>query len=288
MNKDDRNKLITDNLGLIHLVIKKLNLKWDTEDEHQSFIDSGLDGLINAAGKYNPESDNKFSTFACVCIKSMLCRNLYFKTRKKSCNSYGKDLSLNYLISDEDDIEFGDLIPDQKNNIEEQIEQKLEVERLLNAVNNLKNKKDALVVKKYYGLEEYSPKTFQEIADELNVSKSTVQFRNKRAIKNLKNYLQKDQRDVFAKEKGVNAMNKDEKKKENSMVELNNYLFNQLASLDDNSKDFEKEIRKSYATTQLAQQIINNANTMLKAAKLAKETNTNSKEVLKILGINNE
>ncbi len=46
-------KLVTDNLGLINLMIKKQNCKWETEDEFQNYYDYGLEGLIRGAKTYD-------------------------------------------------------------------------------------------------------------------------------------------------------------------------------------------------------------------------------------------
>lgn len=83
-------------------------------------------------------------------------------------------------------------------------------------------------------------------------------------------------------------MKEETKKKENTLQTLNNYLFEQLSNLNDNSNDLDKEIRKSYAVTQLAQQIINNANTCIKAVKLANEHKIKDKKTLSLIGLDNE
>lgn len=81
---------------------------------------------------------------------------------------------------------------------------------------------------------------------------------------------------------------KKEQKKDNTLQSINDYLFEQLSNLNNNQKDLNTEIRKSYAVTQLAQQIINNANTCIKAAKLVNENEIKDKKTLSLIGINNE
>lgn len=192
-------QLILENIKLIYLVIKQMHLKWDTDDEFQSFYDSGLDGLINAAKRYNPEKDNKFSTFACICIKSMISKNLYLKTMLKRYNPCGKDISLNYIINEdtEHSTEFIDFIADSKINIEEEIEKKLEIERLLHAVDNLKNEKDKMAIKMYYGLDGFKEHTLEQVAKKMNVTREMIRVRVSRARNKLKEYLEKHDRDVF-------------------------------------------------------------------------------------------
>lgn len=290
-------QLILENTKLIHLVIKQMHLKWDTEDEFQSFYDSGLDGLMNAAKRYDPEKDNKFSTFACICIRSMIARYLYNKTRKKNFNENGKDISLNHIINEDNEnlTEYGDFISDPKVNIEEEIVKKLEIERLLHAVDSLKNEKDKMAIKMYYGLDGFQQHTLEQVAKKMNVTREMIRVRVSRARVKLKKYLEKNDRDVFViahkKDKVAKkevVMKEETKKKENTLQTLNNYLFEQLSNLNDDNNDLDKEIRKSYAVTQLAQQIINNANTCIKAVKLANEHEIKDKKTLSLIGLDNE
>lgn len=60
----------------------------------------------------------------------------------------------------------------------------------------------------------------------------------------------------------------------NSLTDLNNYLFEQIERLQDDSLDdaaLEKEIRRGEAVTSVAETIIENAGMQLRAAKFASE-----------------
>lgn len=79
----------------------------------------------------------------------------------------------------------------------------------------------------------------------------------------------------------------------NSLIDLNNYLFEELERLNDEEElkedeSLEKEIKRSKAITNVAQQIINNANTVLTAKKYADEYGINSKVIPKMLGTNED
>ncbi len=286
-------KLITENIGLIYTVIKELHVH-ETEDGFQDCYDSGLVGLINGVRTYD-DTKGKISTYLCKCIKNEILKLFVVKTQKKNFNKFGKDVSLNYLISDEE-IEFGELIADDRVNVEEEIEKKLESERVLNAVNSLKNETDKLVIKKMYGLDGYDQKNCLEIATEYGVSRSAINFRIHRALTNLKVYIEKHDREVFMQEKKevkyqeVQPVNKVKKSaRGSSLKDLNDILFEQLNKLNDSAgEEFEKEIRKSYAVSQIAQQIIANTNTAIKATKLAKEHDLKSSSQLKFIGLNDE
>lgn len=290
MSNEERDNLVINNIGLIHLVIKQMHLSWKTDDEWQNYYDFGLEGLINASKKFDVNQDIKFSTFACVCIKNMIARCLHFKTLSKNFNENGKDISLNYIVNEdyENKTEYGDFIADPNVNIEKEIEKKLEIEKLINAINNLKNEKDKISIKMYYGIEGFREHTLEEVANKLGVTKEMIRVRVSRARKKLKEYLENNDRDVFLIKYNEEVIMKKEQKKDNTLQSLNDYLFEQLSNLNNNQKDLNTEIRKSYAVTQLAQQIINNANTCIKAAKLVNENEIKDKKTLSLIGINNE
>lgn len=74
----------------------------------------------------------------------------------------------------------------------------------------------------------------------------------------------------------------------NNLNSLNNYLFKQLERLNydenlDNSDNFDKEIKRTKAITDVAKTIIDNANTVINATKTASEIGmSNASEILKL------
>ncbi len=70
MNKQERNKLVLKNIGLVHKVAKMLDIDMDYNDK----IQEGTIGLIKAVEMYNPKRCRQFSTYACVCIRSHIIR----------------------------------------------------------------------------------------------------------------------------------------------------------------------------------------------------------------------
>lgn len=293
MNKDD---LIVENIPLIYKCIKDMHCYWKTEDEFQSLYDAGLEGLVRGASEYD-DSKGKPSTFLYPCIKNMICRGIYLSECDKRKINKEVMVSLNKEVNSENDTTYEDFVEDPSINIEEEIEKKLELERLLNAVNSLENEKDKLVIKMYYGLDGYTSINSREIAKKWGCSHQLVNIRRRRAIENLKKYMNKQDREAFMleerKEKPViiqtevKVPTKENNDTKNTLLRLNDILFEQLNKLNHvkDDVDFEKEIRKSYAVSQLAQQIVANTNTCIKAIKLAKEDNIDNKQ-LSFVGIN--
>lgn len=58
----------------------------------------------------------------------------------------------------------------------------------------------------------------------------------------------------------------------NSLVDLNNYLFEQLERLNDEDLDLDEEIVRAKAIGDIAKNIVDNANTILKAKKFQYES----------------
>ena len=68
------NNLITDNLNLVHFVIKKMNL--NNSSDYEDYYQIGVIGLIYASNTYNSKLNITFSTYAYVCIKNEILKYL--------------------------------------------------------------------------------------------------------------------------------------------------------------------------------------------------------------------
>ena len=285
----DEEKLFLENKGLIYMAIKRMHLFYDTEDEFQEYYDAGVDGLLNGIRTYDETKGFKISTYLYTCIYNGIARRVYLNTMPKRKNKYGRDLSLNKLVdtADDESNEFGDFIPDPNVNIEKEIDDEIEKERLILAVNQLKNEKDKLVIKMYYGLDGYEEfGTYEKVGRQLGITREAVRQKLVRALKNLKSIYEKvNEKEILNKKVEVRVLMNQEKK--NSLSVLNDVLFEQLNKLTTSSKEqLDEEIRKTYAVTQIAQQITNNFNTCIKAVKLSTDNSINDKSKLKIMGIN--
>lgn len=196
-------KLILENIPLIYKVIKDMHCYWKTEDEFQSLYDAGLEGLIRGAKSYD-NSKGKHSTFLYQCIRNMICREIYSSELDKRKINKEIMISLDKEVDPESDTTYKDYLEDVNVNIEAEIEKKLEVERLLSAVNSLKSQKDKLAIKKYYGLEGYSMKNCEEIAKEFGVSRTMIATRIRRCYPKLKKWLERNSIEAFMLENNKN------------------------------------------------------------------------------------
>lgn len=288
----DEEKLFLENKGLIYMAIKRMHLFYDTEDEFQEYYDAGVDGLLNGIRTYDETKGFKLSTYLYTCIYNGIARRVYLNTMPKRKNKYGRDLSLNKLVdtADDESNEFGDFIPDPNVNIEKEIDDEIEKERLILAVNQLKNEKDKLVIKMYYGLDGYEELgTYEKVGRQLGISREAVRQKLVRALKNLKSIYEKvNDKEILNKNISGGFFMSEiyQEKPKNNLSSLNDILFEQLNKLTTSTSErLDEEIRKSCAVAQLAQQITNNINTCIKAVKMANDNKFDDKE-RKLLGIN--
>lgn len=260
-------KLVTDNLPLINLMIKKLNCKYETEDEYQNYYDYGLEGLIKGAKTYD-KSKGKPSTYLCKCISHSIKRAFFLNSMLKRTNPAGRDISLNYIIDGDninDFTEYGDLIPDPNVNIEEEVEKIFEKENVLNAVNNLKIEKDKIAIKMYYGLEGYEElKSYDKIAKKFGVSRNAIFFRIQRAKKELKKTL-KNPIDISIKREiknkgGCFKMNNDTDSINDNINKIQNIILENIVKIDKCEENLGKEVGRSNAISKLANAYIQTCN----------------------------
>lgn len=185
---EKQQQMILDNLGLIYVAMNQLNLNWQTEDEWQDYYDSGLMGLINGVKAFEDNKGMKPSTFLIPCIKNEIKHLLVAKMRYKRFNQYGKDISLNKTTKE--DTELVNFVIDKSISIEQEVERKIEIENIIHRINKMKNIKDALVLKMYFGLDGFTERSMSEISEILNVSEQMISVRFNKGIENLKKEME--------------------------------------------------------------------------------------------------
>ena len=336
--KSNVDKLILDNQKLIYKVIKDLKCYWKTEDEFQNLYDAGLEGLIRGAKAYDGTTTP--GTYLYTCIKNMICREFYVSEQLNKRINKEIMISLNAEISDDSDETYLDFIEDTTINLEEDLLKKLEIERILNAIDKILTPLQKEFTCHYYGINGYIRMNYRELAKKYNCSHQNAMDKVRKSVRKLKRYLEKNKGEAFMEEyrvrKGMkrcikcnqnkpieefdfSTENKKYRKpyckeceqkhyemfiqpepvrvpkketikesKENTLSNLNDILFNQLKKLESNDVDIENELRKSYAVSQLAQQIINNANTCIKAVQLTHKYEIKDTKSLSFIGTNND
>ena len=81
-SKEEVDKLVMENFGLLITTAKNFNPKNHTEMEN--YVSAGSLGIVRAALSYNPEMNTAFSTHATCCIRNEILN--FIRYEKKHCH----------------------------------------------------------------------------------------------------------------------------------------------------------------------------------------------------------
>ena len=176
---DARNILIERNLRLVaHIAKKYYSSGYDNDD----LISIGTIGLIKAIDSFNPASGTRFATYAGKCLQNEIL--MYFRSQKKQA----LESSLNDAVETDKDgnpLTYMDIISTD-DDIAEQIDLKIKIEKMMNGINNLLNPTEKQIIVLRYGLGCTKPITQREVAQKLKISRSYVSRLESKAISKLK------------------------------------------------------------------------------------------------------
>lgn len=184
-------QMILDNLSLIYHTIKKMHLKWKTEDEWQNYYENGLIGLIKGVKTYDSNKGYKISVYLIPCIENEIKHYLSNKNALVRQNINGRDISINEFLDNEDYEEKLSILQDKRINVESEAIKNVQIDEIIDCLNKMENKKDVVVIKLYYGLDGFPELNYSEIARLFKVSDNMIHLRAKRGIKNLKKEMEK-------------------------------------------------------------------------------------------------
>ena len=175
-----RDELIVNNLGLVYVILKQLNLYHMCD----MYYDVGVIGLVKAANAYDPSKGYKFSAIASTCIRNEIL--YYIRRENMSCRKgYYSKVSLDAIIDSSDgNLTLIDLIPSDFD-MEEHVILNEQKELLRKALLKL-SKDEQKLLKLYYGRDNMSQ---IDIAKKLNTSQAQVSRQIKRIIEKLKNEI---------------------------------------------------------------------------------------------------
>ena len=178
-----KEELILHNMRLVAHVAKKYQ---SGEDEVEDLISIGTIGLLKAVSTFDYDYGNRFATYAIRCIENELL--MYFRRTKKikmeislfepiGTDKEGKQIHLmEVLLVDEIDIS-------------KQMEQNRDIDMVKKNLDAVLTKREAMIIKKRYGVFGEKEMTQREIAQKLGISRSYVSRIEKRALQKLKKLL---------------------------------------------------------------------------------------------------
>ena len=179
-----KEELILHNMRLVAHVAKKYQ---NEEDELEDLISIGTIGLIKAVSTFDYNYGNRFATYAIRCIENELL--MYFRKSKKrkmevslyepiGTDKEGKEIHLmEVLLVDEVDVA-------------KQMEVRRDIDLIKMHLDDVLSEREAVIIKKRYGLCGEREMTQREIAKEMEISRSYVSRIEKKALEKLKTMLQ--------------------------------------------------------------------------------------------------
>ena len=177
-NGDENAKkvLIERNLRLVAHIAKKYN---SPTTEQEDIISIGTIGLIKAVSSYNRNKGVRLGTYAARCIENEIL--MYFRSSKK----IQQEVSLNEAIGQDKEgntITFIDVIENDNISIDEQIDLKIKIKKLYEKISKVLKDREKTIIELRFGLNGDEPKTQNEVATMLGISRSYVSRIETKAI----------------------------------------------------------------------------------------------------------
>jgi len=179
-----RDKLITHNLRLVVYIAKKFE---SSSVPIEDLISIGTIGLIKAVNTFRPEKNIKLATYASRCIENEILMHLRKRSQMKNEISIDDPLNIDW---DGNELLLSDVLGSESDMVSVGIEQEIEDQILLKAVEKLPFR-EKNIMEMRYGLNGKKEHTQKEAADVLGISQSYISRLEKRIIDKLRIELQK-------------------------------------------------------------------------------------------------
>lgn len=179
-----KNELIVHNLRLVVYIAKKFESSNVSVDD---LISIGTIGLIKAVNTFSPDRCIKLATYASRCIENEILMHLRKTSNTKNEVSIEEPLNTDW---DGNELLLCDVLGSEPDIVNRDIEQELEKNLLLQAVDRL-NEREKLIMEMRFGLNGHKEYTQKQVADCLGISQSYISRLEKKIIKRLRNDLKK-------------------------------------------------------------------------------------------------
>lgn len=182
-DKKARDKLIEHNLRLVAHIAKRYA---SAEQDMDDLISIGIIGLIKAIDSFSGEKGYKISTYASKCVENEILMHIRATKKTKA------EVSMNTIIGtdkDGNDMELMDTLDSESKDAIDTIYNKVMSEQVIKYINTKLPKREKYIMSSRYGLNGYDPKTQQQIADELGISRSYISRIEKKVQNKLKRFV---------------------------------------------------------------------------------------------------
>ena len=176
-DEEARNVLIERNLRLVAHVCKKYS---NSNVDNDDLISIGTIGLIKGINSFNMEKGVRLATYVSRCIDNEIL--MFLRSSKKT----GAEVYLNEPIGkdkDDNEITLIDVLENNEKNIEDEIDLKMKIKHLYKKMKVLLTSREKSILELRFGLNGKKPKTQNEIADMMGISRSYVSRIETKAIR---------------------------------------------------------------------------------------------------------
>ncbi len=179
-----REVLIVHNLRLVVYIAKKFD---STGVSVEDLISIGTIGLIKSVNTFCPLKNIKLATYASRCIENEILMFLRKSIQIKKETSIDDPLNVDW---DGNELLLSDILSSESDLVNGKIEQEVEKEILISAVNQLPDR-EKTIMQLRFGLNKQKDHTQKEVADLLGISQSYISRLEKKIIEKLKKDLEK-------------------------------------------------------------------------------------------------
>ena len=175
-DEEARNILVERNLRLVAHVCKKY---CNTNVEQDDLISIGTIGLIKGINSFNIEKGSKLSTYVSRCIDNEILMHL------RATKKIGAEVYLNEPIGkDKDDnvVTLQEVLENDERSIEDAVDLKMKVKKLYEQIGEILKDREKTIIELRFGLSGNKPKTQNEIASMMGISRSYVSRIETKAI----------------------------------------------------------------------------------------------------------
>lgn len=179
-DKQAEEKLIKHNLRLVAHIVKKYNFAKIEQDE---LISVGSIGLMKAIKSYDTEKGNSFSTYASRCIQNEIL--MMVRSQRKFIN----EVSLEDKVKTDkegNEVSLIDVLEDASEHVQDKAEIQIIYQKIIDIINTSLNEREKEIIFLRYGIGGSVPKTQNEVAKELNISRSYISRIEKKALNQIR------------------------------------------------------------------------------------------------------
>ena len=175
-DEEARNLLIERNLRLVAHVAKKYS---NTNVEQDDLISIGTIGLIKGINSFKVEKGARLSTYVSRCIDNEILMHL------RAIKKLNAEVYLNETIGkDKDDnvVTLQEVLENDERSIEEVVDLKMKIKKLYEKMKEVLQDREKTIIELRFGLDGHKPKTQNEIAKMMGISRSYVSRIETKAI----------------------------------------------------------------------------------------------------------